>query len=130
MEGQTISLVGMVASVRELLTRDHKAFCWAMVEDLEASVEVMVWPRTYESTRELWQEGNVLQVEGKVKVKEERIQVTCDSVGLFTPSETPEGNGRKRAVRRRRGKNAATVWRATATAATRATGTNPPGPAG
>jgi DNA polymerase-3 subunit alpha len=91
LEGQNVSLVGMVASLREIFTREHKPFCSAMVEDLEASVEVMVWPRVYENTRDLWQEGNVLQIEGKVKVKEERVQVTCDSAGYFKPAESSGG---------------------------------------
>jgi DNA polymerase III subunit alpha len=89
LEGQSISLVGMVASVREIFTREHKAFCSVMLEDLEAGVEVMVWPRTYENSKDLWQEGNVLQIEGKVKVKDERVQISCDSVGLFNPGEGP-----------------------------------------
>ena len=33
LDGQSIILVGMVSSVRELFTKDHRAFCSAMVED-------------------------------------------------------------------------------------------------
>jgi DNA polymerase-3 subunit alpha len=54
-----------------------------MIEDLEGEVEVMVWPRLYEGTREMWQEGNILRIDGKVKLKEEKLQVTCDSVEIF-----------------------------------------------
>jgi hypothetical protein len=39
----------------------------------------MVWTRNYENTRDLWHEGNFLRIEGKVKVKEERMQITCDA---------------------------------------------------
>jgi DNA polymerase III subunit alpha len=86
LEGQGVSLVAMVASVRELSTKDHRAFCSAMVEDLESNLEVMVWPQTYEKTRELWKEGNILRIEGKVKNKDERIQVTCDGVEIYDPN--------------------------------------------
>ena len=37
----------------------------------------------YEDTKELWQEGNFLLINGKVKIKEERVQVTCDAVETF-----------------------------------------------
>jgi DNA polymerase III subunit alpha len=89
LEGESVSLVGMVSSLRELSTKDHRAFCSARVEDLETGIEVMVWPRTYENTRELWQEGSVLRIEGKVKIKDEQVQVTCDSVEVYKPDSEP-----------------------------------------
>jgi DNA polymerase III subunit alpha len=85
LEGQNISIVGMVSSIRELFTKDHRAFCVARVEDLESGIEVMVWTRIYEDSRELWQEGNVLRIEGKVKVKEEQAQMSCDAVETYNP---------------------------------------------
>jgi DNA polymerase III subunit alpha len=80
LDGQSIVMVGLVSSIRELSTKDRRAFCSAIVEDDAGSVEVMVWPRNYEDTRGLWQEGNFLRIEGKIKVKEDRLQVTCDAV--------------------------------------------------
>jgi hypothetical protein len=40
----------------------------------------MVWTRIYENSKDLWSEGNFLRIEGKVKVKDERLQLTCDAV--------------------------------------------------
>jgi DNA polymerase III subunit alpha len=80
LDGLNIVLAGLVVSVRELSTKDHRSFCSAMLEDDVGSIEVMVWPRIYENSRDLWQEGNFLRIEGKVKIKEERLQVTCDAV--------------------------------------------------
>ena len=71
-------------------TKDHKPFCSAMVGDDAASIEVMVWPRIYEDTRDLWQEGTFLRIEGKVKVKDERIQVTCDAVEICNQEVQPK----------------------------------------
>ena len=85
LEGQNITLVGMVDSVRELFTRDHKPFCSCMLGDDVASLEVMVWPRNYETSKELWKEGNFLMIQGKVKAKDERLQFVCDTVDIFKP---------------------------------------------
>jgi DNA polymerase III subunit alpha len=93
LEGQNVSLIGMVASVRELSTKDHRAFCAAQIEDLDAGIEVMVWPNTFEKTKEVWQEGNILRIQGKVKTKDDRIQVTCDGVEIFNPNAAPETTG-------------------------------------
>ncbi|MFC2072998.1 DNA polymerase III subunit alpha [Chloroflexota bacterium] len=83
--GQTIVVAGMVASVNYLFTRDHHPFASVVLEDLDGRVEVMVWTKVYESTRELWQDGDILLVEGKVRMRDERVQLNCDSVRRYQP---------------------------------------------
>ena len=80
---------GMVGSVRYLLTRDGKPFASAVLEDLDGRIEVMVWPRVYADTRDLWQEGNMLLVEGKVRQKDDQIRLNCDSVRYYQPETAP-----------------------------------------
>jgi DNA polymerase-3 subunit alpha len=87
LEGQSMVLVGMVDSVRELSTKDHRLFCAAQIADDVAVLEVMVWARIYEDTKELWKEGNFLRIEGKVKIREERVQFTCDAVEIYKPDD-------------------------------------------
>jgi DNA polymerase-3 subunit alpha len=89
MAGQSVVVAGMVASVHYLLTRDRKSFISAVLEDLDGSVEVMVWPRVYADTKELWQEGNILLVQGKVRLKDDQVQLSCDSVRRYEPETTP-----------------------------------------
>jgi DNA polymerase-3 subunit alpha len=89
LEGQSLTLVGMVESVRELFTKDRRPFCSCMLCDDAASLEVMVWPRNYEASREMWKEGNFLLIQGKLKSKNERLQVTCDAVDIYKPDTEP-----------------------------------------
>ncbi len=83
--GQTVVVAGMVASVSHLFTRDRRPFASVVLEDLDGRVEVMVWSTVYNSTRELWEEGNILLVEGKVKLRNDRVQLNCDSVRCYQP---------------------------------------------
>ncbi|MFC1932509.1 DNA polymerase III subunit alpha [Chloroflexota bacterium] len=83
--GQTVVVAGMVASVHYLFTRDRRHFASVVLEDLDGRVEVMVWPKVYDSTRELWQEGNILLVEGKVRLRDDRVQLNCDNVRHYQP---------------------------------------------
>jgi len=85
MSGQSVSVAGMVASVRYLFTKDGRPFASAVLEDLDGRVEVMVWPKVYENTRDLWQEGNILLVEGKVRLRDDRVQLNCDRVRHYQP---------------------------------------------
>ncbi len=81
--GQTVMVVGMVASVQHLFTREHKPFVSAVLEDIDGRVEVMVWPKVYADSRDLWEEGNILLVGGKVRLRDERVQLNCESVHRY-----------------------------------------------
>jgi len=85
--GQMVDIVGMVGSVRQIFTREGKAFASAVLEDLSGQVEIMVWPKVYAETGELWQEGNIVEVNGKVRMREDRVQLSCEEVRLYQPVE-------------------------------------------
>jgi DNA polymerase-3 subunit alpha len=86
LNGQTVDVVGMVGSVRYLFTRDRKQFASVILEDLSGQVEVMVWPKIYDETSDLWQEGDILAVHGKVRLRDDRVQVSCDSARSYQPA--------------------------------------------
>ncbi len=88
MAGQTVIVAGMVASVRHLFTKDRRPFASVMLEDLDGRIEVMVWPKVYDNTRDLWQEGNTLLVEGKVRLRDDRVQLNCDYVRHYPLEKT------------------------------------------
>ncbi len=88
--GKTVDIVGMVGSVRQLFTREGKPFASVALEDLSGQVEIMVWPKVFAETTELWQEGNILEVNGKVRMREDRVQLSCEEVRSYQPSEETE----------------------------------------
>ncbi|MDY6892722.1 MAG: DNA polymerase III subunit alpha [Chloroflexota bacterium] len=90
MIGQTIITAGIVTAVRQLSTKDRRAFISAVLEDFGGNVEVTAWPDIYERTRGLWQEGNTLLVKGTVKKRGERIQITCLGASLYQPGKEHE----------------------------------------
>jgi len=83
--GQTVVVAGMLTSVHHLFTRDRKPFASAVLEDLDGRIEVMVWPKVYADTKDLWQEGNMLLVEGRVRLRDDQVQLNCDSVRQYQP---------------------------------------------
>jgi len=90
MAGQSIVVAGMVSSSRVIYTKAGKAFASAVLEDLDGQCEVMVWPRVYTDTAELWEQGNILLIEGKVRVKDDQVQLNCDRARHYQPGETEE----------------------------------------
>jgi len=83
MDGQTVMVAGMVSSVHQLTTKDGQPFASVTLEDLNGKLDVMVWARVYGSTRELWEEGAILLVDGKVKIRADRPQLVCEHVRIY-----------------------------------------------
>jgi len=90
MNGQSIIVAGRVASVRNLLTRDGKSFASVILTDFSGQVEVMVWPRVYTDTKDFWQEDNELVVEGKVRLRDDRVQLSCEKARHYQPAVQDE----------------------------------------
>jgi DNA polymerase-3 subunit alpha len=83
MVDETVAVRGMVVSVRQAHTKDNRLFVVASIEDLDASIEVIAWPKLYESTQGLWQEGNILNIKGVVKVRDGEMQLNCQDATLL-----------------------------------------------
>ena len=91
--GQTVRIGGAVASVRQIPTRKGDIMAAVQVEDLASNIEVVVFPRTFTETRDLWQEDNVVLVSGRVDVRAEQVQIICERVKLFEGSEEAAPSG-------------------------------------
>ncbi len=80
---ETVTVSGMVVSVRQAHTKDNRPFVVASIEDLDASIEVIAWPRLYVSTQGIWQEGNILSINGVVKLRDGEVQLNCQDAMLL-----------------------------------------------
>jgi DNA polymerase III subunit alpha len=114
MEGQVVRVAGMVESMHTMLTRDGQTSLSAVLEDLDGRIEVMAWSRVYAQTKELWQEGNILLVEGKVRERADQMQIVCERVRRYDlepqrkekpaarPAAQPNNTREEKAVERQR----------------------------
>jgi len=90
MVGEKVIIAGMVTSIRQLYTKDRRPFVIATLEDLDGSIEVTAWSEVYNQTREIWQEGKILLVEGTVKLRDDRVNVNCLRVRQYQTDSEPE----------------------------------------
>ncbi len=91
MVGEKVIVAGMIVATRQLYTRDSRPFVIATLEDLDGSIEVTAWPEVYGQTKELWQEGAILLVEGAVKLRDERVSISCYRVRQYQPGGDETG---------------------------------------
>jgi DNA polymerase-3 subunit alpha len=97
MVGEKVIIAGMITSMRQLYTRDQRPFVIATIEDLDGSIEVTAWSEVYNQTREVWEEGKILLVEGAVKLRDDRVSVNCYRVRQYQP-DSEEGQEPKPAA--------------------------------
>jgi DNA polymerase-3 subunit alpha len=95
MAEQNVTVAGMVNYVRQIVTKKGDPMAFAQIEDLQGTVEVVVFPRTWEETRELWEPERILVVRGKVSLRGREPSILVESVtneilAVHPREETPQ----------------------------------------
>lgn len=88
--GRDTIIGGMVSGTRTLNTKDGRTFVAASVEDLTGSIEVTVWPETYEATRDLWKEGTIVVASVRIRENNDRLQVAVQKAAAFGEDFDPQ----------------------------------------
>lgn len=78
LEGQMVTTAGVVTAVRRIITKRGDPMAFARLEDLQGEMEIVVFPRVYEKTRELWEPDHILIVTGRVQANEEETKIICE----------------------------------------------------
>lgn len=91
MVGQKVTVAGMVNLVRPVVTRKGEPMAFAQIEDLQGTVEVVIFPRLWQETRELWEPDRILVVRGKVSARGQGFSIIADSAtNEITVVHSPE----------------------------------------
>ena len=80
LDGQRLVVGGIVVGSRTVVTRTRSTMAVVTLEDLQGSIEVVVFPRLYETTGPTWQEGAILLVAGRVDHRGEEVSLLADVV--------------------------------------------------
>ena len=56
---------GVVDALKKKITKKGSVMMFATIQDQTGRIEMLVFPKTYETSKEVWQEGNVVCVVGK-----------------------------------------------------------------
>jgi DNA polymerase III subunit alpha len=85
--GQTVTLGGRIASIRRIVTKKGDNMAAVQLEDMQGSVEVVVFPKTYAMTAELLRDDAIVLVTGTVKLRDEEPQIVCESIEVLVVTE-------------------------------------------
>ena len=93
MEGQRVSVLGLVSSASQRYTREQKPYAVATLELLGGSLEAVAWADVQEKIRGVWQEGNFALVSGRLRVRSGQLSLHCEEASLYSLAVESNGHG-------------------------------------
>lgn len=83
-DGENVIIGGMITAKNVKITRKNTTMAFITVEDLYGSVEVVVFPNSYEKKKELIQLDSKVFIKGRANVEEDRAgKVICQDIIPF-----------------------------------------------
>jgi hypothetical protein len=80
LDGQRLVIGGIVTGVRSVITKTKSSMAVVTLEDLQGTLEVVVFPRTWEQTAGTWRDGAILLVAGRVDHRGDEASLLADGV--------------------------------------------------
>jgi DNA polymerase-3 subunit alpha len=85
------AIAGMITSVTRKTTRRGDIWAVITVEDLEASIEVLLFPKAYDLVSTVLATDVVVRVKGRVKVDDDTVALTGQELTLPDITDAPAG---------------------------------------
>ena len=82
-DAQTVQIAGIVMAAKRIPTKNGETMCFVTLEDFTGSVEVIVFPRTFERAGPLLTPDRPVVVSGRVSITDEKVKVIAESVKLL-----------------------------------------------
>jgi hypothetical protein len=83
LDGQRVVMGGIVTGLRTVTTRNKETMAVATLEDLQGTLEVVVFPRMYGQSGSTFAEGAILLVAGRVDHRGEEASLLADAVWIW-----------------------------------------------
>ncbi|MEK7550424.1 MAG: DNA polymerase III subunit alpha [Patescibacteria group bacterium] len=84
---EQVKIAAVVSEVRVIVTRNSASeMAFVRVEDESGSIEVVVFPKIYKSTKNHWQAGKAMLIYGHITTRGESTSLIVDSIDTSTGS--------------------------------------------
>ncbi|MBM3932891.1 MAG: DNA polymerase III subunit alpha [SAR202 cluster bacterium] len=83
MDRNKVIVRGQVSGVEQRATRDGKQFLKVSLALLGGNLEVLVWENAVEQVRAVMQTGNLVTVNGTVRVRDTETSISCQSAQIY-----------------------------------------------
>ncbi len=99
-DGQFVKFIGIVSEVKKKVTKNNDIMAFLTIEDLNGSISVIAFSKTYESYKELIFEDNVVKIEGRINIRDDEITIVATKINSCEePNLLEERNNIKRKLK-------------------------------
>jgi DNA polymerase-3 subunit alpha len=86
-----VTIAGMITSVTRKTSRRGDIWAVVTVEDLEASIEVLLFPKAYDLVSTVLATDTVVKVKGRIKSDDDAVSINAQELTLPDISDAPSG---------------------------------------
>jgi len=98
-DGKAVVVAGIINKISKKLTKNNSMMAFVELEDLYGSMEVIVFPKTYESNMNLLKIENKIIIQGKLSLREdEEIKILCQTISPLTNSLPRDSSNLNRVI--------------------------------
>lgn len=98
MEKAQVRVAGVLSTMRVIMTKKGDPMAFAQLEDLSGTLELVIFPRTYEEAKERLTDDSLLLIQAKVDMRNDEVKLIVDDV---EPYEIPRNARKRHRVRRK-----------------------------
>ncbi len=92
-DGKSVIVAGIISSISKKLTRNNAMMAFVEIDDLYGSLEIIVFPKTFENNMLLIKEENKVLIDGKLSLREdEEIKIICQNISPLDRNSVDIGN--------------------------------------
>ncbi|MFH1193583.1 MAG: DNA polymerase III subunit alpha [bacterium] len=84
-EDNWVTVAGVITKVKQIRTKKNDLMCFATMEDVKSSFEVLVFPAVFEKYKDLWQEDRIAIVGGRVSFKDGQPKILANKAEIIAP---------------------------------------------
>lgn len=101
-DNSRVSVFGIISKVEKKITKNNSTMCFVVLEDLTATIECIVFSKQYADSVMHLQAGNIILVEGRLSLREDREpSVICERIranpkNLYKDTDDMTTNKKKR----------------------------------
>lgn len=90
-DGSTVTIAGMITQVQRKQTKNGDFWAIITVEDLDASVEVMLFPKVYQLASTALANDIIVRIKGRVRERDDSRELQANELTLPDVNEGPTG---------------------------------------
>ena len=87
-DGEHVVMGGIISDFKRLATKNGSTMAFVKIEDLYGQIEVIVFPKVFDASRDILDDERIVRVSGKLQVKDNLPQIIAEEVSELEINES------------------------------------------